>query len=416
MSHSEPAIKHATIALSTLFECFQYSGLSPRRNDEADASHGFALKQYNKALGHLVKHLSTDDAHSIEVTLMSCVLFICLELLQGSYSRAVAHLQSGINILRDWRTGNSQSVFANVPVSSPSRHSMQNDLSLVFTRLNYQAMFLGSTPARFHLVSPCEDSKFDPDPYVMEALAGLSEARCSLDIIMSKIFGFLGSFRDDPQMIGINPSVIGQTKLLAQLELWMTAFEAFMARSSAEMSSTDLREVVLLKLHYNTVRIMLLRGFETETFFDRFIPDFAAINSLARSLIELPSSTLGSSLNRATFSLDMGVIPPLYYTAVKCRDPIVRREAISLICSSPHKEGMWDPELVTKLARMSIAIEEQGREDISSAEDIPNSVRLRERGLRADPIERTGLVYYRYDKTNQEDWRPSPMRLARITW
>ena len=57
---------------------------------------------------------------------------------------------------------------------------------------------------------------------------------------------------------------------------------------------------------------------------------------------------------------DLGIIAPLFYAALKCRDPWVRREAISCLHVAPHRESIWDGELAAAAARKIMEIEEQG--------------------------------------------------------
>jgi hypothetical protein len=40
-------------------------------------------------------------------------------------------------------------------------------------------------------------------------------------------------------------------------------------------------------------------------------------------------------------SFNPGVLPPLYFCALKCRDPILRREALSLMQQTPPTEDLW---------------------------------------------------------------------------
>ncbi|KAK5084844.1 hypothetical protein LTR70_007767 [Exophiala xenobiotica] len=56
---------------------------------------------------------------------------------------------------------------------------------------------------------------------------------------------------------------------------------------------------------------------------------------------------------------DIGWIPPLYYTAVKCRNHRIRLHTVKLLEAAPHKEGMWDAKLAAAVARRVISIEEQ---------------------------------------------------------
>jgi hypothetical protein len=64
---------------------------------------------------------------------------------------------------------------------------------------------------------------------------------------------------------------------------------------------------------------------------------------------------------KPSFSADLGIVPPLYVVATKCREPHIRRQAIQLLRSSARREGMWDSELT---ARIGIWIAEIEEEDV----------------------------------------------------
>jgi hypothetical protein len=53
----------------------------------------------------------------------------------------------------------------------------------------------------------------------------------------------------------------------------------------------------------------------------------------------------------------------LYGVATKCRDPILRREAIALMLSSHWKEGIWDSILCGRTATWIMDMEEKGMDD-----------------------------------------------------
>lgn len=62
----------------------------------------------------------------------------------------------------------------------------------------------------------------------------------------------------------------------------------------------------------------------------------------------------------SSFSIDMGCYPPLYYTALKCRIPRLRRRAVELLERCRHVEGLWTGPLLARLAMSVIEMEEQG--------------------------------------------------------
>ena len=66
------------------------------------------------------------------------------------------------------------------------------------------------------------------------------------------------------------------------------------------------------------------------------------------------------SITIPRYTHDVGVVPPLHVTATKCRDPVIRREAIDLLFASPRQEGMWDGVLTARIGTWMIASEEDG--------------------------------------------------------
>lgn len=415
VSHSEPAIQHSLIALSSMHESLQANTLGGSGNGQMEPSHGFTLQQYNKALGHLAKHLSQKGKESLKVTLISCILFICLELLRGSYESAIAHLQSGLNIINDWREKNSQSTLSSSSTSLPNVHPIEDDLVQLFARLDLHATFLGTTMPQPYLSSRFETPNMSPS--TPRSFSSISEARECLDCQMNSIFRFLRATANyDPHF---PPDSIAraaeQCDRLVRLEKWLAVFNTFMDDSSSQMDCRNLQGAITLKIHHKTVYLMLSTVLSTdETIFDFFMPDFRTIISLARSVSKPPPSVTNIKY-RPRFTLDMGIIAPLYYTAIKCRDPKLRREATSLIASSPYMEGVWDNVVVSKLAGRAIAIEEKGLPAIICAEDIPDSVRIRDIGLSICPGERRGLVFYskhrRYNAYEEWNGKEQP-----LTW
>lgn len=95
MSYVEPSIRHAVVALGSLHEQREESakkmlplmghsleaeplGLSmplPKTRPPSDEN-PLAIAQYNKAITHLARRLSSEG--SVEVTLLACILFVCV--------------------------------------------------------------------------------------------------------------------------------------------------------------------------------------------------------------------------------------------------------------------------------------------------------------------------------------------------
>lgn len=135
---------------------------------------------------------------------------------------------------------------------------------------------------------------------------------------------------------------------------------------------------------------------------DKFNSQFAEIVSLAASIVN--ASDTGSPHTtsvRPSFSLDNGIIAPLYEVATLCRDPVIRRRAVQVLRSSPRQEGVFNSHLSAMVAEKIIEIEEAAAlkavsgysdfplesalfghklekdlNDISDSAQVPDSVRL----------------------------------------
>lgn len=106
MSHQDVAIKHAVIALGTAYHMFQ---LPDKEGQDLNTttSEGFTrenlevftIQQYNQSITELQRHVGSASPESIQVTLVCCLAFICLETLRKNNDAAVTHLINGLNIL-----------------------------------------------------------------------------------------------------------------------------------------------------------------------------------------------------------------------------------------------------------------------------------------------------------------------------
>ena len=66
------------------------------------------------------------------------------------------------------------------------------------------------------------------------------------------------------------------------------------------------------------------------------------------------------ALEKPAFTFEVGGVPPLYFAAAKCRIPSIRRKALDLLKKAPRKECMWGAESVAELVCRIIEVEEEG--------------------------------------------------------
>ena len=132
-------------------------------------------------------------------------------------------------------------------------------------------------------------------------------------------------------------------------------------------SSTISLEIAALAVLITQVKsslICLAGAFSPlETVYDSFNPVFDDIVSLAEDIY--PSIAAG-------YHFELGIIPPLHITAMKCRDRKIRRRAIVLLAAVPMKEGVFDSHCCSLIAEWCMGVEEDGVE----TEIIPEHRRL----------------------------------------
>jgi hypothetical protein len=154
--------------------------------------------------------------------------------------------------------------------------------------------------------------------------------------------------------------------------------------------------------------ILFVTAFSTtEMEFDNFTGKFKEIVDLAKevvvdeelSLAQARCGTIGSCRHtshrpgayreednyvhiKASFALDLGIVPPLFVVATKCRDRKLRRDAIGLLLASPRREGMWDSILSGRVGQWIMDIEEQslqtwtGPLNAAAREVVPDDQRV----------------------------------------
>jgi hypothetical protein len=151
------------------------------------------------------------------------------------------------------------------------------------------------------------------------------------------------------------PSLFAERrKYLNELELWSKAFRPLF--DSAQPGTNDYLASRTLQMHYWPVHLTLaLYPSSSELAYDAYLDMF-------KELVEMAKIQLKSLANThdPTFSFDMQNVWPLFVVAKKCRDPVVRREAIRLLAEWPRREGIWDSDVAVGISKWVVSIEEEG--------------------------------------------------------
>lgn len=312
----------------------------------------YSFTQYHKALNSLRALLSREDFRSTEAVLLTCILLMCFEVISGCSEIALLHLDHALQILKK------------------AEYAVDEALVQAYVRLDIQAStYMGD---RIPLITLPNDV---PLPSIFTSLR---EAESFLRTIQNKLFHFVKSkgnvYRySEPGHIPLE--VLGVAKdLQEQLEQWKTAFLSSLKLIRSLHDPKTVGSISLLQIHHLTSTILAANClYSEETIYDQYDSEFTSIVNLSEKLLSLSSSnetlysttashisspSSGQYLDNLNFSIDLGIVQPLYVTATKCRIPSLRRHAVSLMRRFSHQEGIWNGPIIAKIAQRVIEVEE----------------------------------------------------------
>lgn len=365
-SLSEPALLHAVLSLSSLHKREIYdSNYGRRRTNTLDKQEQFTLQHYIKAIRHLQPHFSTQDKASVRVALMTCFVFVCLELLCGHFATAQTHLKNGLMILRElgmpFKEDDGVLLFETVP------NSIDDSIVKAFCRLDLQLELF-----RHSYLHPCLALQISGPESSTPVFRSVNEAWRQIERLFSKIFHLTERWRRQQQVSHHlfvehpSPLLAYQQQIRLELSMCLNALEA----STNSMQDQDSKGLAyrLLFVYHTMAGIMAnacLRQ-DDESIFDSHTQRFVFI--LNQSVVMWQTNQSGlphrplpwPRIHMSRSIVDIGWIAPLYYTALKCRVHRVRLQAIRLIETTSYREGIWDSKISSCVARKVMETEEGG--------------------------------------------------------
>ncbi|KAF5560175.1 transcriptional regulatory moc3 [Fusarium napiforme] len=342
--------------------------LSPAGMPEKE---NYTLQYYNAAIFQLQQHLASGNKNSIRIVAISCLIFVCLEFMRGNIETGVIHLQNGLNLLPLLQP---QSRENGTLVLKAHNESLEDGVTEAFLRL-----FVCS--AQFHRFS--RNISIVTQDYALgdqsRSFPTIAVARQHLDELFNRIHRLEADAR---QLQALSCPVTTamlqkQQRIQTDLDCWLSLFN----NSFAGIANRDLEEslpLTLLRIHHTMAYIMAGTSLapRNELAYDQFKSSFDSIISLSDRILEAAASIMAADIihgvctEQFSFSADMGIILPLYYTILKCRCPIARRRALKLLLPVSHQEGIWNGPLSAAIARRVIQIEEDGYYRCYPIEDL----------------------------------------------
>jgi hypothetical protein len=330
-------VMSALVALSSMHESYT------QPPDLRERFRSRTIYHYNKAMRHVSQ--VTQSEQSIYAVLVSSILFYSLESLRGCFHTALQHVQSGVKIM------GQQHLITLQHSRQPSllAASLENH----FLALQIQVMELGS-PGRsraYDAVQGFDASISNQFRSVEDALYYIhviyNECHCVIDYCEDLCRSACGS--EDAFPMDIKP---WYERILGKFNQWSIAFNSLQATLNVE--GGRYRQASLILRIYQSLLRVFLRNVTIGDGFDGFNPDIALVLELAETFLQNEGG--GSDKSQPTFTLSMGVIPPLFMLAHRCNYAPSRNKSLALLSSRRRREGIWDSATALQLAQRVVTL------------------------------------------------------------
>lgn len=338
MAEGNRAVHSASLALASLYDSVVGKHEPAHSSQKVQAARESAFGYYNESIRYLTR--SSSEASSREAVLVCCLMFIAFEMWDRRSPAPLVHVNAGINILRTYqrpstfasmvrpcliRLQTAALVYTGVPLGQ-SKDLIRNPLGELDLAI----------PELFH--NAC-------DAYErMDTIL-----RCILRVTLTKAEAL-------PRAV---------CTLHGALSRFLAAIQRSTVLAVHKYQFGFRHACSLLCIHQRVARIMLnTLAFSDEMLFDMYFKDFEYIlcgcERLLRSDLEFISTASGR------FSETLGIIPPLFFVATRCRSTALRQRAIICLHATKRHERSWTSCTAYQVASIVIRTEEVAQSPANS--------------------------------------------------
>jgi hypothetical protein len=386
-SLSEPAVLHAVIALGNTHRAGVLdhdSGHDCAFSARQANNDQLSLQHYGKAIRLLRPKMVPTEKGALRVALITCIVFMSLDLLRGHIKTAELHLTHGLQLLR--------TVKPSVPAETkaaggktlirlePYEDAIDTWIAEAFSRFHLQfALYNGVHGQPCTLLQNPKPSNLAPSHF-----SNFKQAWLMLEWLINETLHLTALAQShQPDEHQLKSFKIQQQQTRASLTHWISAYHA---SQSTIMNEVALSPSIEETYDAHTQRFAaILDVFKT-------VREMALVVAVAPTFDENEENMAGARGVMARSIMDLGCIQPLYFTALKCRVRSVRVAAIKFILASGHREGIWDARLAGGVAKRVVEVEEGRRFEGDDEEDKDEDVEAKTDLSRIKRITHSELV------------------------
>jgi hypothetical protein len=343
---TEPAVWDAIIAISALYENPEQSLDFPLLRSRRESKYGLnqiqqeALTWYSRSISGVHSQIVRASADPY-IALISCVLFICIEAIQGRIVEALQLHEQGVSLIHDLRVQVAEGT-----VSLSKSLLLEQTIIPLFLRLGAISLSISGVRRSelFALV------KHD----VGTTFTSLDSARTAMVVLLAEAMLLereamphprvaIGTFAVEAEMFA------KQQSLQSRLNHWLHTYTSLLRQDKAQVDP-------ILVTYHTAASIFISTCLSPhEMVYDAYIGDFAFVVKNASLALEALSEP-GDAAPPFTFEMGLGL--PLLLTAIKCRDPHIRRRALGLLRQEPPIQAFFTCAPVAELADKCMELEE----------------------------------------------------------
>lgn len=365
IGHTISPVRHALISLGASHKSFllkRSPGMPPTETLTYD---NLAIQQYNKAITDLTPIMSDPSPLDVQAILICCLIFVCIDNLNGRHAVAMRHLRAGADLLTSMQDP--------APVSPATEASTPGQL----TRTKCDISTLGGISDMFERLSLDTSILMEDQPVHRQSFRRFttddtqgpfltsSAARDELRRIDVEFHELWCPSDSDSCCTGSPDSKCGQVserlcpdisadcpgyqRICDRFDSWLRRFDQYLESiNHTPASDGEFNEAMVLTLHRQIWLALLKQGPCCDNALDR--KDFEDI--LHQADLVIPIVSTGT---QPVFTFEADTIPPVSFVASFCDDDDLRRRAIAMLRTINRTEGVWDSQRMADLCETELA-------------------------------------------------------------
>lgn len=358
---AEPSIKHGILALGAMHRHFATGQQSDR---------DYATDHYLKAMRHMANTISRNDSDKVDtnIVLMTMIVLHCFECHNQNFNAAGVHLKAGLRLLNESKRPPRRR-------TQPSKSSsVIDEITRTLHRLDVHDLTFSDQSSPYEWPETLYGADEDELP---TQLTSVEQGRDILMALFKRAAHLTAA--ELARNMGKDPKTTPEqfarrrVEVAADLAKWRRLMEEH--PEPATVYPTPFSGVLFQTYYSIAVMNLAVSATGTESTWDMYTE---YCSHLVASLGTLFGSRHPDSsyLWNKHVSYDLGIIAPLFWIAVKCRHPLIRRESIAVLSSCNRREGKWSSIGAALVSQIVVDLEEKTPDPILTAADVPEANRV----------------------------------------